>query len=266
MLLGSLISCNSNQKENGQDLQSIDPNEKEALNQEAELNAVSNSRGYQLMQQKCYICHFETPDPSRAGQMIAPPMSQVQDHYKPTYPEKEEFINAMTAFIKDPSQENTLMPGAVKKFNLMPKLIYADEELRLIAEAIYSYDFGSAPNMEMQKMGGKLQLNDGKKWMLKKESMQQMNAIIQKVNNFEATEISEYNRLGKQLFDDAKVLILDDSYSGELADQIHTFFNGIEVNMHTLIATESKAEAEQQLKELRKKLQKFHDYFGAESI
>ena len=260
MLLGSLISCNTNQKENGQKLQSIDPVGKNALNKEASQN-VADSQGYFLMQQKCYICHFETPDPAKAGQMIAPPMLQVQQHYKPAYPNKEEFINAVVSIIQNPSQENTLMPGAVKKFNLMPKLIYDDAELRLIAEAMYEYDFGASQKMNMQTMVGKLQLNNGEKWVLKEESMDQINAVIKKINNFNSTDISDYNQLGKEVFNDAKILILDDSYTGELFDQIHIFFSGIEENMHALIAAKSKAEADNQLRELKNQFKKFHNYF-----
>ena len=31
------------------------------------------------MTQKCYLCHFETPDPSKKDQMIAPPMLRVPE-------------------------------------------------------------------------------------------------------------------------------------------------------------------------------------------
>ncbi|MGB8375735.1 MAG: hypothetical protein WCE57_10480, partial [Salegentibacter sp.] len=141
MLLIGLISCNTGQKENEQDLKTANSIQEEiSVNKEVEQNTAADSRGYELLKQKCYICHFEKPDPSKRDQMIAPPMLQVQEHYKPTYPNKEDFVNAIMAIVKNPSAEKTLMPGAVKKFNLMPKLIYDDAELRLIAETIYEYD------------------------------------------------------------------------------------------------------------------------------
>ncbi len=262
ILLISLISCNTGQKENKPDLKTGDSIEENvSLNEEAEQKMVAHSKGYELIQQKCYICHIEKPDPSKRDQMIAPPMLQVQQHYKPIYPNKDEFVNAMVSFIKNPSQEKTLMPGAVKKFELMPKLIYDEAELRLMAESMYEYDFGSAPNMRMQMMSGKLQLNNGEKWVLNKESMEQINAIIKKINNFKSTDISDYQQLGKDIFNDAKFIMLDDSYTGELFDQIHIFFSGIEQNMHNLIATESIAEAEKQLTELKNQFKEFHNYF-----
>lgn len=91
--------------------------------------------------------------------------------------------------------------------------------------------------------------------------MDRINMAMEKINNFDANELVNYNRLGKEIFDDAKVILLDDSYSGELFDQIHIFFNGIENHMHGLIAAESKAEAEKQLTLLKNRFKEFHSYF-----
>ena len=176
-----LISCNTGQKSKENSIV-----EDISLDEGVEQNIQSNSKGYELMQQKCYLCHFEKPTPSKRDQMIAPPMLRVQEHYKPTYPNKDEFVNAIMAIVKNPSDEKTLMPGAVKKFKLMPKLIYDDAELRLIAETIYDYDFGSAPKMRMQMTGGMLQLDNGKKWILKKESIEQINTVVNKINNYKS--------------------------------------------------------------------------------
>ena len=260
-LLIGLISCNTSQN-NKDNSKSENPTAvNPSLNEEIKKNVLSDSKGYKLMKQKCYLCHFEKPDPSRKEQMIAPPMLRVQEHYKPAYPNKGEFVNAITSIVKSPSEAKTLMPGAIKKFKLMPKLIYDDEELRLIAEAIYDYDFGSAPKMGMQMMGGMLQLDNGKKWVLKKESMEQIRAVVNKLNNYKSTNIANYNQLGKDIFNDAKKIMLDDSYTGELFNQIHIFFFGIENNMHSLMATKSKNEAEKQLIELKNKFKDFYKYF-----
>lgn len=263
VLIISLAGCNTKQKENEQVQKTPDTLEiNDPQYAEIEDNTALD-RGYELMTQKCFICHLPKPDPSKREQMIAPPMVQVQEHYKPTYPEKEEFINAMVAFIQDPSEEKTLMPGAVRKFNLMPKLLYEETELRLIAETLYEHDFGAAPARARQSPVGELKLNNGSKWVLRKETMDRMNVAMEKVNNFNPGELSDYNRLGKEIFDDAKVILLDDSYSGELFEQIHIFFNGIETNMHGLIAAESKAEAEEKLSQLKTRLKEFHTYFKA---
>ncbi|MFD2517588.1 hypothetical protein [Salinimicrobium flavum] len=262
VLLISLAGCNTSQKENKQDQKTTDSLQtSNSRYTEVAQNTPPETRGYELMTQKCFICHLAKPDPSKKAQMIAPPMVQVQEHYKPTYPDKEEFINAMVSFIQDPSLETTLMPGAVKKFNLMPKLLYEDNELRLIAETLYEHDFGTAPAMARQNPVGELELNNGSKWVLKKETMDRMNAAIEKINSFNSNELSDYNQLGKEIFDDAKVILLDDSYNGKLFDQIHIFFNGIETNMHGLIAAKSIVEAEKQLTELKIRFEDFHTYF-----
>lgn len=219
-----------------------------------------NSKGYELMSQKCFICHFPKPDPTKRNQMIAPPMLRVQEHYKPAYPNKSDFIKAVTDFTNNPSEEKTLMPGAVKKFKLMPKLIYDGKELQLIAETLYDMDFGKAPKMTMMGVNN-IQLNNGKKWKLKSESIQQMDAVIKKVNVFKSDDIVDYNKLGKAIFNDAKKIMLEDYYTGEKFNQIHLFFSGIEGNMHTLMAIKSPGEAKKQLSELKIKLNDFKNYF-----
>ena len=254
ILLIGLISCNTNQKKDNYA-------KSENSNKELAQNVQFNEKGYKLMTQKCYLCHFEKPDPSKKDQMIAPPMLRVQEHYKPTYPNKTDFVDAIVAIVKNPSLEKTLMPGAIKKFNLMPKLIYDEAELRLIAETIYDYDFGSAPKMNREMSGGTLALDNGKKWILKKESIEQINAVVKKLNAYESTDIADYNQLGKDIFNDAKKIMLDDAYTGELFDQIHNFFFGIENNMHTLMSTTTEDEAKIQVDELKTKFKDFHNYF-----
>jgi hydroxymethylpyrimidine pyrophosphatase-like HAD family hydrolase len=144
----------------------------------------------------------------------------------------------------------------------MPKLMYNEKELQLIAETLYDIDFGKAPKMRMTMMGANgMQLNNGKKWKLKPVSIQQMDAVIKKVNDFKSDNIVEYNQLGKAIFNDAKKIMLDDSYTGEKFDQIHLFFYGIEGNMHTLMVIKSTDEAKNQLAELKNKLNEFNTYF-----
>jgi len=253
LLVVSLTSCKTDKKG------AYEKNNANTIEEATEKEGTElTSKGYELMKQKCFICHFEKPDPSRRDQMLAPPFLRIQEHYKPTYPNKEEFITAIMAIINNPSEEKTLMPGAVKKFNLMPKLVYDQEELRLIAEVLYDIDYGSAPKMRMNQ---DLQLNDGKKWKLTKESMRQINAIINNLDDFQSSDISAYNQLGKDVFNEAKVIMLDDSYEGELWDQIHNFFSDIEDNMHALMATKSLIEAENEVVILKIKFGEFTNYF-----
>ncbi len=253
LLLVTFISCNNNKKDAYKKSESV-VTELATENKET----AYTSKGYKLMQQKCFICHFEKPDPARRDQMLAPPFLRVQEHYKPTYPIKDEFITAVMEIINNPSEENTLMPGAVRKFNLMPKLVYDQEELRLIAEALYDVDYGSALKMRMNQ---DLQMNNGEKWKLSQETMSQINVIVNDLNDFKSDDILVYNQLGKDVFNDAKVIMLDDSYEGELWEQIHNFFSDIEDNMHSLMATKSLIEAENEVAILKIKFKEFTNYF-----
>ncbi len=261
-LLIMLISCNTSRKKEKENsglvrTSKVDPNDNSI-----KVNSIVDSMGYKLMVQKCYICHFEKPTPTKRNEMIAPPMLRVQEHYKSTFTNKEEFINAVISFTNNPSKEKTLMPGAVKKFKLMPKLFYDDKELLLIAETMYDYDFGSAPKMRMQMMSRNgVQLNHGEKWKLKPESVQLMEAITKKVNHFSSDNIADYNQLSKDVFNEVKKIMLDDAYTGEKFNQIHLFFYGIEDHMHLLMSLQSIDEARNQFYELKKKLNTFNAYF-----
>jgi hypothetical protein len=109
--------------------------------------------------------------------------------------------------------------------------------------------------------GNSIQLNNGQKWKLKRESIQQMDAVIKKINDFKSDDIIDYNQLGKTVFNDVKKIMLEDAYTGEKFDQIHLLFYGIEGRMHTLMAIQLIDEAKNQVSELKKKLNEFNTYF-----
>lgn len=224
---------------------------------------LTDTKGYELMVSKCYICHFESPDPAKMDQMIAPPMLRVKEHYLPNYQNKEDFVKAITYIVNNPSEEKTLMPGAIKKFNLMPKLNYNQDELKLIAETIYEYDFGSAPKMKMAMMGD-LQLNDGNPWTLKPETIEKADSILNSLYGFKSDNIKDYNQLGKDLFEQAKFIMLDKSYTGTKFDQIHNFFSGVEGDMHALIEEKSIENAKNTVNDLKLKFNNFYNFFTAE--
>ncbi len=220
-----------------------------------------NSKGYKLMEQKCFICHFAKPDPSKRSSMIAPPMIRVQQHYKPTYPNKEEFITKITAWVSNPSRDKTLMPGAVRKFDVMPKLGYSKDEIKIIAETLYEIDFGDVPKMGMQMNHGKLKLNNNKKWKLNKNTIDLVNEIAKQLEEFRSDNIEQYNQFGKDVFDKAKTILLDTSYTKETFNQLHSFFNEIEEPIHLLMSVNNLNDAKKQQLILINKLNKFNYYF-----
>ncbi len=247
------VACNSNSSENTENKKTDSNKKQEAY----------SGKGYQLMQQKCFVCHMEKPDPSNKASMIAPPMMRVQEHYKPSYKNKDEFVNAIVTFVSSPDEKKALMPGAVRKFNLMPNLGYDKEEIKLIAETLFDIDFGTMPKMKMEHSGS-LSLNNGEKWKLKPESMEAVNSIIEKLNSFQSEDVPAYNQLGSDVFDLAKTILLDSDYKGDLLDQIHFFFGSVEGNIHALEATNSADEAKQLVEKLKKQFAEFGKYFEVE--
>tara|TARA_R110002050_G_scaffold141251_1_gene266263 strand:+ start:16664 stop:17446 length:783 start_codon:yes stop_codon:yes gene_type:complete len=216
------------------------------------------NNGYELMAQKCFICHFEKMDTAKKAKMIAPPMVRVQEHYKPNYATKEAFVAAVTEWVSHPNVEQTLMPGAVRKFDVMPLLMYDKTDIELIAATLFDMDFGDLPTMNMH---GGVKLNKGAKWKVSANTVARMDAVIKELTVFESNELAGYHQLGKSVFDEAKMILLEDNYSDELFNELHYFFGGVEGNMHLLVSAKSVEDAKIQQKILHQKFNEFHSYF-----
>jgi len=125
-LLLLIVSCNT--KDRGEYMartEVIDYSEI-AVNQE--------HPGKKLMENNCYICH--NPKASEE-EMIAPPMNAIKMHYISENTSKEDFVNDMVEWSKNPSEEKSKMPGAIKKFGLMPYQFYPESSIRQIADYIF---------------------------------------------------------------------------------------------------------------------------------
>jgi mono/diheme cytochrome c family protein len=90
--------------------------------------------GQALFEKYCIACHQIQGPPK-----IAPPVFGVINHVKGAYPEREAFVRRIVEWVDNPSPNNTLMPGAVRRFGIMPKLNYPKEDVRKIAEFLYDY-------------------------------------------------------------------------------------------------------------------------------
>ncbi len=234
---------------------------------------IQDSKGYKLMEQKCFICHFPVPDRTRKEEMIAPPMLRVQEHYKPAYPNKEEFVKAIKSWVKDPTEDKIQMPGASRKFEVMPYLPYADEEIELIAKTLFEIDFGIDFKSQGSGQGkakgqdngyGKkqeLQLNKGEKWQLNKEATATVRSIVEKLDTFESDDVKAYQNLGKEVFQTAKTLILDKTIENQKFEQVQAFFHNVEEDIHQLIQVKTVAEGKKQQEIIKKKFRKFFDFF-----
>jgi cytochrome c551/c552 len=107
--------------------------ESKALNYEDE----KNHPGKKLMENNCYVCHNPT---ASEGDRIGPPMIAIKKHYKDKNTTKEDFVNEIIEWVREPSVEKSKMPGAVRRFNLMPYQSFPEEDVRKIANYIYDYE------------------------------------------------------------------------------------------------------------------------------
>jgi hypothetical protein len=106
-----------------------------AYSQQTNDEVLSEAAG--LLQQKCFVCHSPTADHDNR---LAPPMEAVKMHYLRNYSDKDAFVSAVNAFVKNPNEEDALLFGAVRRFNVMPKQEFDEEEVKAIAAFIYEND------------------------------------------------------------------------------------------------------------------------------
>ena len=67
-------------------------------------------------------------------------MIAIKKHYINEGTTKEQFKVAMQEWIKNPTEENAKMFGAVKRFGVMPKQPFPEETINQIADYMFDYD------------------------------------------------------------------------------------------------------------------------------
>ena len=272
-LIVILSACNSNPKLKEETTSSKNTATSKEVAKSKEKSTEQD--GYTLMKQFCFSCHMETPDPSKRDKMIAPPMANVKGHYISTYPDKKEFVQAVVDWVNKPDENKVLMPGAVRRFNLMPPLPIGDDKLKAIAEALYEKDFGTrmggghgrgkgkghgkAGGHNM--MGGKLQLNNGQKWKLAGDDFKKIQEIQKKLEQNDLKDVAAYRQLGKEIFNSARNILLNKEYKAGTLQQIQTFFHNIEGDMHNLMAVNTVEDGKKYRSILQKKFATFNNYF-----
>lgn len=234
---------------------------KQSKNQITEQSQVSvnDTKGYKLMQQKCFICHLEKPNPELRDKMLAPPMTRVKEHYK--FSDKKEFVDAIVSFVSNPTTDKALMPGAVRKFNLMPKLGYNKVDIKLIAETLYNMDLKNDFRKNRHK---KMTLNNAEKQAIQQEDFKRVEMIKEQVNDFRSNKITDYNALGDTIFKTAKTILLNPEYKGETFKQLQVFFGNLEPDIHHLKEVKSVEEASQTVEKIRQKFSMFEKKFKSQ--
>ncbi len=242
-----LVSCNS---EATKTVEIHEINQNEAVSAES----------YDLMKQKCFVCHMEKPSFEKKASMLAPPMIKIKEHYIPTFQNKSDFVDALVDFVTDPKKEKIMMPGAVRRFKIMPNLGLNKEDVAIIAAAIYDTDFEAMPKMK-KSQASKLSLNNGNKWKLKKESIDEIERINNELKDFSSNDIADYALLAKSVFGGVRKVLLDSDYNDEIVNQLHYFFGATEGSIHKLQSTKSLEEAKEIVAKLKTQFLMFNEYF-----
>ena len=228
-------------------------------------------KAYTLLKKYCYICHLAPGD-----EMIAPPMPRVKDHYLPVYPQKDQFVEAIVKWVKNPNEEEALMPGAVRKFECMPPQSHIPvDTIRVIAEYIYDHELempqgfanahgrhGRGRGQGMRRRGGGARKGMAmQKVKVSPTAIKTMDEVKEIIQKFDSDKLEDYNKLGKEIFEKSKVILLDKSNKGETWDILHDYFNSLEQDMHRLMATKDIEEARILKNKLSNKINNFYRRF-----
>lgn len=117
-----ILSCNNVKKEN-YEIASV-----------SNVQTVQQHPGKKLMKVHCYVCHDAT---KAEDKRIAPPMVAIKRRYAMNAETKVEFIVDIQNFIKNPTEENAIMYGAVQRFGVMSKMAYPEDVIKKIADYMY---------------------------------------------------------------------------------------------------------------------------------
>ena len=118
--------------------------------------------GGQLYKTYCSACHGATGGMDMSKR-VAPPVIAVRMHYIGRYPDKTSFVAAVTNWVEKQDASKTLMPGAIRKFNIMPPVSVAREDAQKIAAYIYEGDIEKPAGFDkhFEEMHGKQGGNSG---------------------------------------------------------------------------------------------------------
>lgn len=97
----------------------------------------TDDKALSLLKTNCFTCHNPNLETENR---VAPPLFKIREHYLDDKTTEEEFVKNMVHFINNPSEENSIMPGAVRNFGIMPKMSFKDDDLKLMASYLFNND------------------------------------------------------------------------------------------------------------------------------
>jgi cytochrome c len=102
-------------------------------------DANTAKEGEALYKTHCSSCHGNTGGMDMQ-QRVAPPIVAVRMHYLGSYPEKDAFVMAVAQWVEKQDASQSLMRGAIRRFNIMPPISIAKEDAEKIAAYIFDGD------------------------------------------------------------------------------------------------------------------------------
>lgn len=107
-------------------------------------------KGKEIVSTICAACHTEQPPPK-----LAPPLAHVSQRYRMMVGDRETAIARITAWIKEPSKDRSLMPPmAIERFGVMAPLPLPDDQRLAAATYLWSLSEGKGGMPGMQGMKG----------------------------------------------------------------------------------------------------------------
>jgi cytochrome c len=88
--------------------------------------------GKAIFDRNCSVCHSMNPPPKSA-----PPIIGVISRYHMKFQRKEDGVNHLVTYLKEPDANNAVEPQAITRFGLMPASPLSVVELRAVAEWVW---------------------------------------------------------------------------------------------------------------------------------
>ena len=99
------------------------------------LDESTMASGFRTLDAACLSCHGPAATPA---ERIAPPIGVIRRRYLMASSGFDDFRQTLVDFVNDPSPGKALMPGAVQRFGVMPRLSFDDATLGDVAYYLYN--------------------------------------------------------------------------------------------------------------------------------
>jgi len=124
-LIGLLSNCHSSSDK--------DKAQPEGGNEHKDIQA------FRLLDNSCFFCHSPGDERPNAP---APAIAEIRKHYITSAVSEEQFTKDLIRYLSGPADSLSKIPGAVKKYGLMPKMSHTPEQLATISHYLYQYPVG----------------------------------------------------------------------------------------------------------------------------